>query len=441
MLPTQPYKGSRDFFPEEMRSRDWMFGIMTESVKSFGFEKYDAPILEPIDIYLAKTSEEIVNQQIYSFDDRGGRKVAIRPEMTPTVARMVAQKNRELPRPVKWFSIPNLCRYEKMGKGRLREHWQLNCDIFGAYDELMADLEIIQVAIELMKKFGATHEHFRVSINHRKVLTKFFDEILKLPSEKHSIVSRILDKKSKISPEAYQQMLADAQITAEQAGKIDQYLDNENGLRFLEKNIKVFDEDGRYLIRLLDLLSETGYEKFINYDPSIVRGFDYYTGIVFEIFDCHPENKRSLFGGGRYDNLITNYAKIEMNAVGFGMGDVTFVDFLKTHELYVSFQNETQVYVAIFPEENLKLAAIKLAHELRENNIKTELSFGAAKLGKQFQIADAKQIPLVVLQGAEELQKDEITVKNLQQGFQQNIKSKELIDFIKTQLLTSNKKS
>ena len=169
-LTTQPYKGTRDFFPEDMRFREAMFAVMHRVVRQYGFDQIDAPIIEPVDLYLAKTSEEIVGQQIYSFKDRGDRLVAIRPEMTPTVARMVAARFQETPKPVRWYSIPNVWRYEQPGKGRLREHWQLNCDIFGAASEKLADLELLNLAVDLLRGYGATGQHFKVYLSHRSIL-------------------------------------------------------------------------------------------------------------------------------------------------------------------------------------------------------------------------------------------------------------------------------
>jgi len=431
LLSTQPYKGSRDFYPEEMRSRTWFFNKISQTVELFGYEKIDAPILEPIDIYLAKTSEEIVNQQIYSFTDRGDRKVVIRPEMTPTVSRMVAGKIRELAKPIRWYSLPNLWRYERPGKGRLREHWQLNCDLFSVADEKQGDIEILTLAIEVLKAFDATEKNFQVYINHREILNTLFSEILKLSKEQWPDVARIMDKKSKIPKEAYIEMLKNLNLADVQISQIDDYL--ENGLSFLQKNSNFFDsKGGSYIQEILSSMSQLGYEKYITYNPSIVRGFDYYTGLVFEIFDIHPDNNRSLYGGGRYDNLISNFTKDTANAVGFGMGDVTLVNFLKTHNLYKTFNKNTKVYIVYFPEEELKINANQLAQKLRSNHIATEVSTGPVKLAKQFNEADSKNIPIVLIQGSQEKEKNIILLKNLESGEQIEINENELIAKINT---------
>lgn len=430
LLSTQPYKGTRDFFPEQMRSRDWMFASLQTSVEKFGYEKYDAPLIEPLDIYLAKTSEEIVSQQIYSFEDRGGRKVAIRPEMTPTVSRMVAARSRELPKPVRWYSLPNLWRYERPGKGRLREHWQLNCDLFAAQDEFSADVEILSMAMQILMDFGANENDFHVSLNHRQLLNAVFSGVLKLPQEKWAAVARIMDKKEKINREDYVGMLQAQQLTQEKIALLDNYLEQKKD--FLKTHETVLaDQGASYLLKLLETLEYLGYKNFIDYEPSVVRGFDYYTGMVFEIFDKHPENRRSLFGGGRYNNLVGAFSKDALNAVGFGLGDVTLEEFLRSHNLYKNFPCATKIFVATFEQEHLRNQAMALATLLRKEGLQTETALSTAKLGNQFKTANAKKIPWVIVCGEEEFQKKTVAVKNLDTGEQQEIIQENLINFFK----------
>ncbi|RME91210.1 MAG: histidine--tRNA ligase family protein [Candidatus Hydrogenedentota bacterium] len=244
MLSTKPYKGSRDFYPEEMRSREWIFSKLSKTAELFGYEKVDAPLIEPVDLYLAKTSEEIVNQQIYSFEDRGGRQVAIRPEMTPTVSRMIAARYRELVKPIRWYSIPNLWRYERPGKGRLREHWQLNCDLFAAADEFLADLEILSLAMEIPLAFDAPLGSFRLYINHRKILNAFLEKFLQIPKEKHAPVARLMDKKEKLPKETWLAALQEEGLLQEQAEKIAQYM--ESGISFLKEHKDNLDKEATF---------------------------------------------------------------------------------------------------------------------------------------------------------------------------------------------------
>ncbi len=431
-LTTNPYKGSRDFYPDEMRFRSWMFHKMGRAVQSFGFERIDAPLIEPIDIYLAKTSEEIVSQQIYSFTDRGKRHVAIRPEMTPTVARMVAAKVRELPRPIRWYSIPNLWRYEKPGKGRLREHWQLNVDIFGCRDPFLADVEILQVAIAIMHEFMANREQFKVYLNHRQILNHFLEKMLQLAPEKWAEVTRVMDKKEKVQPDEFNKLLKEQGLDDTQIKQLQQYL--ETGLDFLKKNAKELGEPAQYLFDLLAALEAVGLSDFIEYNPSVVRGFDYYTGIVFEIFDNHPENRRSLFGGGRYDNLVGAFSKESLNAVGFGMGDVTFQEFLRLHGLLPELKPAKDIYVCSFAERKLQEAAMVAAANLRRSGFQVETSGGGEKLKKQFEEANAKNIPFVALIGDEEIEKETIVIKNMIDGSQESVPTGEMDQYLKNAL-------
>lgn len=435
-LSTAPYKGTRDFYPDEMRQRTWMFQKVSEVLESFGFEKIDAPLIEPVEMYLAKTSEEIVNQQIYSFVDRGERNVAIRPEITPTVARMVAQKIRELPRPIRWYSIPNLWRYEKPGKGRLREHWQVNADILGTSDEIMADVEILQLANEVLAKFGATHEHYQVYINHRKILNLVFEKIMALPPEKWAAVSRVMDKKEKVSADEFNQMLATEGLNQIQIDNLRKYMGS--GMEYLKSGGIENEECVRQFIEVLETLHAMGYKNLVQYNPAVIRGFDYYTGLVFEIFDTHPDNRRSLFGGGRYDNLVSAFSKDAINAVGFGMGDVTFADFLKVHDLLPEIKRNTDIYVAVLTgtdsSSEIRFKNFQISGDLRKAGFRVELSSGHKKLGKQFDEAHSKNIPFVVLQGSDEIAKNTLMVKEMSTGVQEEISSNQLIDFMKRKL-------
>jgi histidyl-tRNA synthetase len=412
-LSTQPYKGTRDFFPEGMRFREAMFSVMHRVVRQYGFDQIDAPLIEPIDLYLAKTSEEIVGQQIYSFTDRGDRKVAIRPEMTPTVARMVAARFHETPKPIRWYSIPNVWRYEQPGKGRLREHWQLNCDLFGAASEKLGDLEILSLAVDLLRGYGADASQFRLYLSHRSILNGVLGGELKLPQEKWPAIARIMDKKAKVKPEAYVAMLEAEGVTALQRAELDFFLIEK--LDYLKKKYHL--EGASYVLEVMQELKNLGLGDYVEYDPSVVRGFDYYTGLVFEVFDTHPENRRSLFGGGRYNNLVGAFGKETLNAVGFGMGDVTLEDFLRTHKLLSDQPRKVDLYIALI-DEKLGGYALSLARKLRARGLSVEVSLGAGKLGKQFQEAEKKQIARVIILGEDEAASGVYTVKTLSTGEQ-----------------------
>jgi histidyl-tRNA synthetase len=414
-LSTQPYKGTRDFFPEDMQLRSALFNRLRQVVSTYGYQEYDGPMLEPFELYASKTSDEIVNEQLYSFTDRGDRKVAMRPEMTPTLARMVAAKANNLPRPIRWFSIPNLWRYERPQKGRLREHWQLNVDILGpaAQD---AELELLQVAIDLLRAFGANETHFEIQINHRELTNSLFNEVLQLNPEQRQAVARAIDKRDKITPEAFRELLVKAACHDEQIATIERFLQAD-----LNEVANICPESSGLLKlqTLFELLTALGLSAYCSFSPTIMRGFDYYTGTVFEIYDRAPENRRALFGGGRYDNLVGMFGGEKIPGIGFGMGDVTLRDFLETHGLLPTLPPASQVLVGLF-NADLKIPAYQLARDLRAAGLRVEnILEPTKKMGKQFEVADKKGIPIVVMMGPDEHAEGCATVKHLASGHQE----------------------
>lgn len=368
-LSTESYKGVRDFYPADMRVRNYMFRVIRETVESYGFEEYDASILEPAELYESKTSEEIVREQTYTFTDRGDRNVTLRPEMTPTVARMVAGGRRELGFPLRWYSIPNLFRYERPQRGRLREHYQLNADIFGS-KSMEADIEIISLAHKILTNFGAKESDFEIRINNRGALKK-----------------------------ALMQNMSDEEAEAE-LSKMDKGNSNASF------NIEIPEETQK----IIDSLKERGITN-IRFDQTLVRGFSYYTGTIFEVFDTNSENSRSLFGGGRYDNLTTLFDDEQIPAVGFGMGDVTLRDFLETHRLLPDTASEPKVFIATIDTEPKD--AQKVADGLRQNNIPVEINISDKKLGDQIKLAEKHAATHLIVLGETELQNEKLTIRNL----------------------------
>lgn len=307
-LTTDPYKGVRDFYPEDMAVQNYIFSVWKNESEKAGYAEYSASILEPAELYRQKTGDEIVNEQMYVFTDKGGREVALRPEMTPSLARMVAAKRKSLKFPLRWYTIANCFRYERPQKGRRREHWQLNCDLMGIAS-IEAEVEIIKLAYNIMKAFGAKDEDFQIQLNDRSHSEAEISKLLKNPSDLQNAM-RLIDKKSKITEEEF----------------------SNEWKELSEKPFPLTSPRGEHLD---NLVSELGKNKIRNvvYTPEIIRGFDYYTGMVFEVFDTNLENRRSIFGGGRYDNLLEMFGVDPVPTVGFGMGDVTIKDFLVTHNL------------------------------------------------------------------------------------------------------------
>ncbi len=425
-LTVKPYRGTRDFYPEHMYLRNHMFNIMRSVAELYGYEEYDGPMLENFDLYAAKSGEELVKEQLYHFVDRGNRHVAIRPEMTPTVARMVAARIGELPRPIRWFSFPNLWRYEKPQRGRLREHWQFNIDILGS-DSVSADQEIIEVAIKIMLKLGADKKDFCIHISDRRILMYFLESVLKLDPSLSAPVCRVIDKRAKISAEDFNRMLIDIGLSNGQIDEIDSYL-NLTGKNLSDHPVSQ-SEGYAELNKLLEGLANNGMDSMCKVDMSIVRGLDYYTGTVFEMYDLSPENRRALFGGGRYDNLVGLFSKERVSGVGLGMGDVTVADFLQTHNLLPKLNPAASVHVALF-DENSRLSTSHLANILRSAGIRTSMQIESARLGKQFKWANSKQIPVVVLQGPDEKAQGTVLIKEMASHNQRVVKEADLVSAI-----------
>jgi histidyl-tRNA synthetase len=391
-----------------------MFSLMRKAAEQFGYEEYDAPILEPLDLYLAKTGEEIVNEQTYTFEDRGGRRVAIRPEMTPTVSRMVAAKRQELAYPLRWYSIPNLWRYERQQRGRLREHWQLNVDIFGV-DNLLAEAEVIQVANAILKAAGATHDMYSIKLNSRKLMDFIFTEYLQLDSVQIHMMSKLIDRMNKMPHEDFAAEV-DAVFTPSQreAGASNKLL----GLLRI-KTLEHLPEVIRHsnpameLKELLHILKNARVTNAV-FDITVMRGFDYYTGIVFEVFDENPENNRSMLGGGRYDGLVGLFGVEPVPTVGFGFGDVTFQNFLIGHDLLQPIRPETDVYIVLIG--GIYSKAQKVIEDLRDMGVRVAVDISGGKPDKQIKSAVKKGIHYIMFIGEKEIEEEQYEVKNLLTG-------------------------
>lgn len=391
---TESYKGVRDFYPEDMAIQRYIFDIWAKTAESFGFERYDASILEPSELYRSKSSDEIVNEQTYTFTDRGDREVTLRPEMTPTVARMVAGKRRELVFPLRWYSIPNLFRYERAQRGRLREHWQLNADIFGSHD-MNADVEIILLAHTILKAFGAEESDFEIKINDRKHLLA---EVTGKLNDQSKLTEslRLLDGKAKMSA--------------------DEYLTKESEL--FTSPLSFSESGGDSISATLEALKKLGVNN-ASYEPTIVRGFTYYTGTIFEVFDTHTDNRRSLLGGGRYDDLAGLFGGDPIPAVGFGFGDVTVRDFLETHGLMEKMPKEYKTAPTVMfvtSEDTFIGAAEKYAQDLRAFGIRVSSNLGNKKMGDQIKNADKMGVEYIIAVGSDEVMTGHFKAKKLFDG-------------------------
>ena len=398
-LSSEPYKGVRDFYPDDWSKLSQVFDTMRKTLESFAFEEYNASPLERAELYEQKTSEEIVSEQTYTFEDRGERKVTLRPEMTPTFARMLAAKRREIPFPVRWFSIPNVFRYERPQRGRLREHYQLNVDLAGIAD-MKADGEIIVIAHAIMKALGAKDSDFRIRISSRTLLaaacaaTGFDNE------EAIRIYSRLLDKKSKLSIAEFE-----AQLGPDRSDPLKAIVAGTDA-KVAEEKKKLED--------FIAALKERGITNAV-FDPEIVRGFDYYTGLVFEIYDTHPENPRAIAGGGRYDNLISLFGGDPLPCVGFAIGDVTLMDFLETHGLAPKAKASADIYIGT-PLESDSPVAAKFGEELRAVGLRVLVNKTGKSLGDQIKEASRRQIGYFIAYGEQEVSSGNLRIKALETG-------------------------
>lgn len=428
-LQTQPYKGSRDFYPEDKRFQKYLFKTMRSAVEAFGYEEYDAPILESLDLYKAKTGQEIVNEQTYAFVDRGGREVAIRPEMTPSVSRMVAAKRQELSYPLRWYSIPNLWRYERPQRGRLREHWQLNVDIFGV-SGLAAEHEIILVADQIMRSFGAKRSMYTIKVNSRRLMDRIFSEYLGLSQVQAESLAKLIDRMHKMEHAAFVAEV-DALFTPTQreTGLSDKLLAllKVTSLEELPEEVQAYDA----CTDITQLMKELKSSEVTNaiFDITVMRGLDYYTDIVFEVFDTHPDNNRSMFGGGRYDGLVGLFGVEPVPTVGFGMGDVTLANFIEAHELMPKLKVETDMYVVLVGDVQHKVQ--KMVAELRQMGVKLAVDFSGKKPGDQIKTALKKHIAYVLIIGEQELQDDHYTIKNLATGEEEKHSLQRIVSIVK----------
>ncbi len=408
-ISKEPYKGVRDFYPEDMRVMRYITEVMRTSAEAFGYEEYTASVLESAELYEAKSGEEMVTNETYTFIDRGERRVTLRPEMTPTVARMIAAKRKELMFPLRWYSIPNLFRYERPQRGRLREHWQLNCDLFGA-KSIAADAEILLLASTIMKKFGAKEEDFEIRINHRSLMNSLFDDVLSLETDARYKLAKLLDKKEKISKEEFLNELT--VLIPEKATMLSHMLEAKTLDEFLQHSPLLSSSEGAQdVLSLLAHLSTLSLHN-VRFVPTLMRGFDYYNGMVFEVFDTNPENRRSIFGGGRYDHLVDIFGVESVPAVGFGMGDVTIADFLTTHDLLPAFSSAHQLYIATVTEGDIAFAHT-LATNLRASGINVLVNVTNKKLGEQVSYAAKKSIPFVLTVGENERAQHAYPLKNM----------------------------
>lgn len=427
-LSTQPYKGTRDYYPADMRVRNYIFNTWHRVCRLHGYEEYAVPMLEPIELYAAKTGQEIVNEQTYVFTDRGERKVVIRPEMTPSVSRIVAGKRQELGYPARLYSIANYMRYERPQRGREREFWQLNFDLFGV-EGVQADAEVIGLGYQIFKAFGAEDKMFSVRVNNRRLIDEMMAGYLGLDGVQSQLMIKLLDKKDKLTTEEFVvqateifgneyavaglQKIATVALAKTPAALPDEIRDN--------PAIKELDE-------LFELLEKAGIKNAV-FDITLMRGFDYYTGTVFEFFDNHPDNNRAMFGGGRYDGLVGLFGVEPIPTVGAAPGLTPTELFLQSHNLLPEFNSTTEVGVVVLGDA--LDGALDFASKLREEGVSVEVDITSRKLDKQIKSVVKKHIPFMLFVGDDELANQLYSFKDTKTAVEQKLSFERIISVVK----------
>lgn len=409
-LSPQPYKGTRDYYPEDKRIQNYIFDTWRSVVESFGYEEYGAPILEPIDIYAAKSGQELVNDQTYTFTDRGGRNVVIRPEMTPTISRMVAARRQELAYPARLYSIANFMRYERPQRGREREFWQLNVDVFGV-DEATADIEILTIADKILKEFGAKSGDYVIRVNNRKLINFMMAQYLALDEVSSQQMVKLFDRRDKITEQDFneQASLIFGSDSDERVEKVNALID--------AKSISDLPEELRSapavaeLTEVFEGIAKLGVTDAV-FDATLMRGFDYYTGTVFEIFDTHPDNNRALFGGGRYDGLVAMFGAEPISAVGFAPGGTMMENFLSVRGLLPKARSTSDAYIVVI--DGAFDAANGVAEQLRASGLNIEVDITTRKVEKQIKTVLKKNIPYALFVGANDTDLGVYSLKNIE---------------------------
>jgi histidyl-tRNA synthetase len=417
----QPVRGTLDYYPEEMALRNWLYARMREVCESFGYSEYEGPMLERFDLYAAKSGAELVEKQSYVFEDRGGERITLRPELTPTLARMVAARQRQLTFPLRWWSFGPFWRYEKPQKGRSREFFQWNIDMIGD-DSPEADAEVAAIAATFLKNVGLRSNETQILVNNRQLMQAEL-ESLGIQKAVRSEVFNLIDRRDKLSAEAWKERGKELGLDETQLIGIETLIQDQD----LWKKSPT-------LQRFFKAIDVYGVEDYVRFAPHIIRGLDYYTGTVFEAWDTAGEF-RAIFGGGRYDNLVNAVGGDPVPAVGFAIGNVVISLMLQAFGHLPDLKSGAPIYVTSFDPEHL-LDSLSLAAELRRAGLQVTSDLKADKLQKQFKQADRIGARLVLVLGPDEIKKQEVSVKDLQSGEQKSYPrsglAQQLLDSLKS---------
>jgi len=419
----QGVKGARDFYPEDMASRQWLYRVIRQVSESFGYQEWDGPFLERIDLYAAKSGEELVNQQSFVFNDRGGESITLRPELTPSLARMVAKRQSELVFPLRWWSFGPFWRYERPQKGRSREFFQWNIDMIGV-DTPESDAELIAICAEFFKHLGLKPQQIQIYVNDRRLTNSSLAE-LGVPEDKRPEVLHLIDRRDKLSPEAWEAYALEIDLSPAQLAGLKVVLADKNLWKKSEA-----------LNRIFATLENLGVRQYASYNAQIIRGLDYYTAVVFEAYDL--DGGRAILGGGHYDNLVAAVGGEQLPAVGFAMGDMMITLVLKKYGLLPERVTLADaVLVTVFDEDRLA-ASYSMAAELRKAGLKVVCYPEVVKLPKQLKYADRVGIRAAVIIGPEEQVKQQVVVKDLAARTQETVSRVEVAGIL-NQMLAKDK--
>ena len=414
----QTVKGTREFYPEQMFLRNFIYEKVRAASQAFGYQEYDGPFIEPIDLYAAKSGEELVKKQSFTFEDRGGDLVTLRPELTPSLARMIAAKQNELTYPVRWWSCGPFWRYEQPQKGRSREFFQWNIDMLGV-NSPEADAELIAVGATFLRSVGLNPQQATIYVNNRRLMDSEFDTLDIVP-EKRLEVSNLVDRRSKMELAKWDAYALELGLTQKQV----------DGLKDILGNFELWKKSDE-LVRLFAALEALGIKEYVKFDPNIMRGLLYYTGTVFEAFETSGSLKRAILGGGRYDNLLADVGGQSLSGVGFAMGDVVMGIILQENGLLPEFvPTPASVLVTVF-DETMWMKSFELAAQLRNAGLNAMVYPEPVKLQKQFKFADKMKMKIALTVGPDEAANDQVAVKSLINGGQITVRRDAVVESIR----------
>ncbi|MHA1885452.1 MAG: histidine--tRNA ligase [Promethearchaeota archaeon] len=433
----EPLRGMKDLFPSELREVNWIIDNIKYIAELYSYDEFESPLLEPVEIFAAKSSDELVNEQSFIVEKKEGERLILIPELTPSLARMIARKSQELKKPIRWFSNPTCFRYERPQRGRRRMFKQFNFDILGE-TSLYAELEIFNIIIDIFTEFGATSEQFQIYYNSRRFIDALCRYVLNLPEDKLPLVYKVLDKSDKMEESEFEKYVIDSfssEIVIQSMFKLKDANNIENLLNSFKTIPETFYDSEGYieLTKFQKLIADAGISDYCAFSSKVVRGLDYYTGIVFEVFDTGTENSRSIFGGGRYDDLLSLYSDDKISGIGFGMGVLMLSLFLKTYDLIpeeASKKDFTNTIYLASVNDTVSAYTIELARIIRNEDFPCIVDYRFKNLKNQLKKANELGVIISVIIGPEEVKENSVVIRNMITEEQKSVDIRDVTDEI-----------